>query len=171
MPSPIEMLAIALCVQVAISDAYARRVSNTILICAIGLACVLYAAGFHGAVSIGEGLLGFGVGLVALMPFYALRVMGAGDVKFFAVLGLLLGWKALLPLWVVGSLLAGVYAMAVLSWRRLAPWVPPHLQLAFARWPACGQVSGQLRRARQGREGIPYATCLAAGAMAWMVWG
>ena len=36
---------------------------------------------------------GAALGLVALLPFHALRWMGAGDVKFFSVLGLMLGWQ------------------------------------------------------------------------------
>nr|WP_093139648.1 prepilin peptidase [Pseudoxanthomonas sp. GM95] len=170
--NPILAVAIALSLQVAISDLYARRVSNRVLLCAIGGAGICYVSGVAGPLSGVDGMLGFCAGLVAMLPFYAMRVMGAGDVKFFAVLGLLLGWKALLPVWVVASLMAGVYALCVLSWRRVEIWIPSGWSVALVRHvPSCVALRGKVLAARQGRQGIPYATCLAMAAMAWMVWG
>ncbi|MGE8240952.1 MAG: prepilin peptidase, partial [Stenotrophomonas indicatrix] len=90
------LLAMGVCLRIAISDLYARRVPNTWLLAACAIAVPLIIAGQFNATRTAWAphLLGAVVGLLALLPFYAVRWMGAGDVKFFAVLGLLLGWKA-----------------------------------------------------------------------------
>ena len=41
-------------------------------------------------------MVGAGLGFLLLIPFYAIRAMGAGDVKFLAALGALLGPQTLL---------------------------------------------------------------------------
>lgn len=168
--SVMSLLAILLSIQVAISDLYARRVSNRWLLAALAIAgawllgrWVLAGAGFPGT-----HLLGLGLGLAVLLPFYAIGWMGAGDVKFFAVLGFLLGAPALWPVWLIASLLAGVHAVCVLLGRRLQIALPARAlmlreaaQGPLQRHPAWRQAL----LARQGRHGIPYAAYLAAGAV------
>ncbi|MCW8344380.1 prepilin peptidase, partial [Stenotrophomonas sp. SG1] len=91
---------------------YARRVPNAWLVAAGVIAALAITAGQFSAPRLPwlPHVAGAVLGLLALLPFYALRWMGAGNVKFFAVLGLMLGWQALLPVWLVASLAAGVHA-------------------------------------------------------------
>jgi prepilin peptidase CpaA len=110
---------------------------------------------------IGTALLGLIIGIVTMLPFYAIRWMGAGDVKFFATLGFLLGAKALLPIWIIGSLLCGVHACAVLALRAAPRWAPQ-----VAVWQDSVQASAWYQRIlepRQGRQGLPYAAYLGIG--------
>jgi prepilin peptidase CpaA len=107
------------------------------------------------------------------LPFHLIGWMGAGDVKYFAVLGLLLGWDALLPLWLVSSLLAGVHVLAIGMVRPLERVMPLRLQLlrqrATQQWqrhPAVRHMHG----ARQGRAGIPYAAYLALATVVLVLW-
>lgn len=166
------LLAIGVCLRIAISDLYARRVPNAWLLAACAIAVPLLIAGQFSAPRLpwAAHLLGAVLGLLALLPFYALRWMGAGDVKFFAVLGLLLGWQALLPVWILASLAAGAHALLVLSARQIAGCLPLRLQLqvsrASAHWQSWPAVRG-LQAARQGRHGIPYAAYLAFAAIGW----
>ena len=44
-----------------------------------------------------------------------MKMMGAGDVKFGAVLGLWVGWKLLLPIWGVSCLFALVHGLLARS--------------------------------------------------------
>ncbi len=159
-------LMIALALQVAWSDLYARRVRNHVLLLAAGLAT---AAHVYGWIT-GEKdfptlyLYGLIVGLIALLPFYAIGWMGAGDVKYFATIGFILGWKALLPVWIIASLIAGVHAFCVLALRHSIAIQPlqAHLQMRLNRqtwWQ-------RFNSARQGRSGIPYASYLSVGAIA-----
>ncbi|WP_411851175.1 prepilin peptidase [Stenotrophomonas sp. LGBM10] len=170
----LPLLALLLGVQVAISDLYARRVSNRVLLLAAASAlawlCVQWAVARGGMP--GAHLLGAVAGLLALLPFYAIGWMGAGDVKYFAVLGLLLGWSALLPVWIIASLCAGAHALCIHAARRVRPMMP--LRLQFLRDNAVEHLdhhpaADQIRHARQGRVGIPFAAYLSLGVLLWVV--
>ncbi len=88
---------------------------------------------------------------VLLFPLWKLRLMGAGDVKYLAVLGYAIGAAQLLPVVLIASLLAGGHAVLVVSSR-----YSPGLALRIGRNPAW-------RR-------IPYAAYLALAALACLAW-
>jgi prepilin peptidase CpaA len=106
----------------------------------------------------GDAALGALAGFVGLVPFYALRLMGAGDVKFAIVLGLFCGPWMLLKVWLLGSLLAGLHAMAFYAIN-----ANPSLHILSLRYAQSG-LQRRLDAYRQGRRGIPYAAYLAFGA-------
>ncbi|MGF6416614.1 prepilin peptidase CpaA [Stenotrophomonas sp. AN71] len=168
------LLAIGVCLRIAISDLYARRVPNTWLVAACVIATAVIVVGQFSAPRLPwiPHVAGAALGLLALLPFYAVRWMGAGDVKFFAVLGLMLGWTALLPVWVIASLAAGLHALLVMAGRRLTVLLPGHLQMQVNRTSLQWQSHPALRdmqAARQGRRGIPYAAYLAMAAIGWVL--
>ncbi|KGV57638.1 type IV leader peptidase family protein [Burkholderia pseudomallei MSHR4375] len=101
-------------------------------------------------------LIGGAVGLVSLFPFFALRVMGAADVKVFAVLGAWCGLPALLRLWVVASVAAGVHALALMLLTRTPPG-------SLGRGGAPAFALG-------ARRAAPYAAFLVAPAAAWLAY-
>jgi prepilin peptidase CpaA len=90
------------------------RNNDVLILCAMVLG-VMVLRGFAGAVAdLMAGLLLFGLGFVLWM----LRLMGAGDVKLYLPLGVLVGW-ALLPIYVVFLLVGSLGLMiAVLMARR-----------------------------------------------------
>jgi len=65
-----------------------------------------------------EGLLfsieGIGVGFGVLIIFYALGVMGAGDVKLMAAIGSFVGPKEVFMIFILATALGGVYALGLL---------------------------------------------------------
>ena len=62
------------------------------------------------------------VGFVLLVPFYALRAMGAGDVKLLAAMGALLGPQTLLVTAAGGALVGGMMSLIILARRgRISP--------------------------------------------------
>lgn len=168
------LLAIGVCMRIAISDLYARRVPNAWLLSACAITVVVLIAGQFSAPRLpwASHVAGAALGLVALLPFHAVRWMGAGDVKFFSVLGLMLGWQALLPIWIAASLAAGAHAALVLVSRRLGPVLPiglqAHMHRASSQWHSHPALRG-MQSARQGRQGIPYAAYLAVSAIAWIL--
>jgi prepilin peptidase CpaA len=102
--------------------------------------------------------------LAALLPFHIFGWMGAGDVKFFALLGLLLGAKALLPIWAIGSLIAGAHAVVILLSRYwLAHTVPSWMPMQT--WLSTPAIGRHMVSARKGRLGLPYAAWLGVGAL------
>ena len=111
-------------------------------------------------------LLGCAAAFGLLLLFYAVGLMGAGDVKFAGALGLWVGLQPLLFIWIGASLLAGMHsALWLLLQRR--PWFP-WLSLMLAGKPSgANQSEGTGRRARI----VPYAAYLAIATAVWMVWG
>jgi prepilin peptidase CpaA len=140
---------------VAVCDCRNRRVSNTLVVAglAAAFACAGLARGPFG-ISVTQAALGAVVGLCALLPFFALGVMGAADVKVFAVLGAWCGMHALLGLWVAASPAAGLHAV----WLLLAT----RTRLAAIGRP--GAPTFQLGPKRS----TPYAACLTVPAIAWI---
>ncbi len=159
----ITLVALLLGLHVAISDMTARRVSNRALLAVLGM--VVFAQLFTNGTtpSIADCLLGGIVGLAVLFPFHLIGWMGAGDVKLFSTIGFLLGAKALLPIWVCASLAAGGHALLVVAWPLAVRYVPASLHKANMAYQGSGWLQDwqlNLRAARQGRSGIPYAAYL-----------
>ena len=157
---------------VAAMDLHSRKVRNWMVLLglATGLAALFSAHPFQ--ISLWRGLTGMLVAFAALLPFYALRWMGAGDVKFAAVIGLWFGLSpSLLFIWLGGSLLAGLHGLAVVSWRvlRASPWagwlqarLPLPLGSALAAMPSTPAAPGGKQSIRRS---IPYAGYLAIAAI------
>jgi len=178
MAAVLPTLAIVLGALVVLSDFYARRVPNAWLLAALAGGAVVAALSLvldrdH---PVWPSIPGLAIGLISMLPFYAIGWMGAGDVKFFAVLGFLLGARALLPIWIVACLLTGMHAFGVLVMRiprfAYAPGVVAARQRMHT-WP----LWRRSLHARQGRMGQPHAAYLGIGTLVtvlhpeWMHWG
>jgi prepilin peptidase CpaA len=149
-------LFIAWAAVVAISDFRARRVSNSIVIAGLVAAfgCALFQSGPFGVSPVQAGI-GALIGLAALLPFFASGLMGAADVKVFAVLGAWCGMHALLGLWMAASLAAGVHALWLVITTR-------------TRLVGVGRQSGATFELG-GKASTPYAACLTVAASIWLV--
>lgn len=142
---------------VTASDIRCRRISNALAVTGgvVGYsATFLYANPFNTFPI--QAMTGMSIGLIAFFPFFMLRVMGAADVKVFAVLGVWCGVHALLWLWIVASLAAGVHALGLMLLSRTS----------FSALWRRGEFAVMLGRYRA----TPYAACLAAPAAAWLVY-
>lgn len=64
-------------------------------------------------------LAGLGVGFLLMLPMYALRIMGAGDVKLMAMVGSLLGYTQILPAVLSTFLAGGAAAIVCALYRRV----------------------------------------------------
>lgn len=163
-------------IAIAAMDLRLRKVRNWMVLLglATGLAALFSAHPFQ--ISLWRGLTGMLVAFAALLPFYALRWMGAGDVKFAAVIGLWFGLSPnLLFIWLGGSLLAGLHGLAVVSWRVLcaSPWagwlqarLPLPLGSALAAMPSTPAAPGGKQSIRRS---IPYAGYLAIAAICMLL--
>lgn len=91
------------------TDVRSRRISNrlNLVLVAVGLAIGGLRAGPDGVLA---GMLGLGVGLGVLIPFYAMGALGAGDVKFMAAVGVWLGPAGCLYALVGGVVVAALFA-------------------------------------------------------------
>ncbi len=168
------LTALLLGVQVAISDLLARRVSNRTLLAVLAGVAAMQLLQFGSPPSLADCLLGGVIGLATLLPFYAVGWMGAGDVKLFSVIGLLLGSTALLPIWIIASLAAGLHALVAICWPLAAGYAPLPLQRMVLSLQGSGRVTDwrmDLRSARRGRQGIPYAAYLGLAMIALVASG
>jgi prepilin peptidase CpaA len=100
----------------AVLDLRSHRIPNWLTGGALlaGLLANALLRGFDGAV---VALAGAALGLVLLLPFYALRAMGAGDVKLLAGVGALIGPHSLVSVAVYGGVVGGLLSVVVLLLR------------------------------------------------------
>ena len=92
----------------AVMDVRARRVPN--LLCLLLLLTGFVAAALQlSATALGGAMLGTLVALAIWIPFWLMRLLGAGDVKFFAAacawLGPSMAWRASLATAVLGGIM------------------------------------------------------------------
>lgn len=100
---------------VAFSDWRHRRIPNALLLAVLlpaGALCVWQGSGPLGVPALASGI-GLAAGFAVTFPGYLLRLLGAGDVKLAATLGLLLGVPALWPALLIAALLLGLMAALV----------------------------------------------------------
>lgn len=156
-----------------VSDLRHRRIPNMLVFAVLVTGLLLQAMGPQpfrqnegvfslspGALGASGGLLGALVALLVFLPMYALRALGAGDVKLLTGVGAFAGTAAFLniALWV---LLAG----GVLAVVRLA--VTGHPRLLLNNMAAV--MTGQFKPA-QTLWRMPYAVAIAMGVAAHAAW-
>ena len=156
-------------VSVVAFDLLQRRVPNRWLLLSAALAFLVLARDASPlAVTWQDALTGGGVAFVVLLGFYALGMMGAGDVKFAAVLGLWLGGPPLVPIAVGAGLLAGGHALVCLA-RRHGPALLRRQRRAAGAMPVGTPVAGHASAHAPALDGaIPYAGYLALMALLWI---
>jgi prepilin peptidase CpaA len=90
-----------------------RRIPNW-LTGSVLLTGLIANALLRGIDGVAAALAGAALGLALLLPFYAIRAMGGGDVKLLAGVGALVGPNMLVTVAVYGGILGGVLSLLVL---------------------------------------------------------
>jgi prepilin peptidase CpaA len=96
----------------AFFDLTIRRIPNWLIVC--GLLCGVILNAIQGFNFLIGSIVGFLVGVAVLVLPFALGWIGAGDVKFFGVVGALLGVAWLPRVFFYSALVAGAIAVAYL---------------------------------------------------------
>jgi prepilin peptidase CpaA len=81
-----------------------------------GIGAAVVNTGWH--TSVASAFAGVGIGLAIWLPFYALRMIGAGDAKFFAAACAWLGPKLALNAALTSALLGGAFAIGWVVWMK-----------------------------------------------------
>lgn len=81
----------------------------------IGIATNFIFSGYRG---IRISLLGIGVPILILFGLFGLRMLGAGDIKLFAAIGSILGWKGAAAAIVYSFISGGVIATFLIIFRK-----------------------------------------------------
>lgn len=165
----IVTLAVLLAGAVA-TDLRQGRIPNSLIVCGLLLGCAAGAwrAGWTGLGTSGAGAL---AGLAILLPFFALRLVGAGDAKLLAVVGAFTGPRALLPICLFTFLAGGVLAAWALcgdgklaTARHNLRTVLVGLGLWLQGMPTAPGDMGIRSAAR-----LPYSVAIAAGVAVWLL--
>ncbi|QHS11344.1 A24 family peptidase [Sinimarinibacterium sp. NLF-5-8] len=119
----------------AIDDVLHRRVLNVLLLpVALGALGARFLGGWAGCeLTLMSGLIGAAAGFALWLPGYAMRQVGAGDVKLAATFGLVLGTYGAIEANLFGALFLGVFSfvLVMLGMRKSRMPAAPMLALAF----------------------------------------
>jgi prepilin peptidase CpaA len=151
-------------------DLRERRIPNYLILA--GLAAALAFSIPGGIVDgIGRFLAGVLLGMALFLPFFAARLLGAGDVKLLGVVGGFIGWEAVLMVWFYTLMAGGVLGLASLLVQRTAPQFFRNLKLVLISMTCRVEGVGLSLKemASQTSASVPYAVAIAAGALIWMV--
>ncbi len=112
MKTPLLVGALLLAVIACWTDLRSRRIPNWLTVpgAVIGIAASTAFGGWQG---LKTSLLGLAVGLVLLLPFVALRSLGAGDWKLAGAIGAFVGPGALVDLLLGSVFVAGIMAVVL----------------------------------------------------------
>jgi prepilin peptidase CpaA len=116
-PRGVEMVLLAVLVAAAIYDVRYRRIPNWLTLLGVLLGFVI-----NWLIGLPEGgllfaLEGFAVGFGIYMVLYALRAMGAGDVKLMAAVGALVGYQRWFGIFFVTAIVGGIMALVLVTIR------------------------------------------------------
>ena len=158
--------AFAACTVATVWDMAFHRIPNwlTVTTACVGFGIRLSLNGFSG---LGEGVLGLLAGFSIFAPFYAVRWMGAGDVKLLMAVGACLGWRlgvlAGLATLLIGALLAFLFLLMqgelLVYLRRYG--VMGKCLLLTGRFAYISPETGESAAVR-----FPYALAIALGTLA-----
>jgi prepilin peptidase CpaA len=155
--------AVALGLLACLTDSMWRRVPNVLTLGAAVLAVVtrFVVEGWSG---IGWSVAGWSVGLLILLPLFALRGMGGGDVKLLAAFGAWLGPRLVAWTGLYGAIAGGVLAVAVTLWHGSFRRTLANVLLLAMHWRVAGlrPVEGLTLETSHSPK-LPYAIPLTVG--------
>jgi prepilin peptidase CpaA len=93
-------------------DIRVRRIPNTLTATMAGIGIGLAASGISGVTLVGS-VLGFILGFALMLPGHALGATGAGDVKFMAAVGAIVGPATVVTAFLFTAVAGGILALAV----------------------------------------------------------
>jgi prepilin peptidase CpaA len=152
-------------------DVRTRRIPNrlTFPAAALGIAAATAAHGGSGALASAAGLF---VGLMLFFPLFALKGLGAGDVKLMGALGAWLGTTVVLGVAFYTTLAGGVLALALIVKHRYGSQAVRNLWLLLTHWRVSGlrPLDALTLETAKGPK-LPYALPIAVGlALAFWRW-
>lgn len=140
-----------------VSDFLYRRIPNlsllVVLVCQtlwlIGGGLAVLPSPPWGSASAVLLISAFALYLLVLFPLWIKGIVGGGDVKYIATLAYLIGLSSSFYLLLFGSLIAGAYALFILTLKRIPLFY--------------------LRAESYREQKLPYAGCIAVAALIWAI--
>jgi Flp pilus assembly protein protease CpaA len=166
--SPLDFSIILVTVLSVFFDLTVRKIPNWII--AFGLAGGLLLNAFQGFAQFSHSLLGFIVGIAVFIVPFALGWMGAGDVKYFGVVGALLGVGWLPRILFYSILTAGVLAVGYVVIGRYSSGSGLFGDM-WRDWKLAVLSRGRLlpdaisKRTAKGADSVPWGVAIGAGTL------
>lgn len=120
------------------------------------------------ALGVQGAMVGGLVSLLCFIPFYAVGVMGAGDVKLMAGIGSFVGSTAVLNIALFVLVAGGVLALARMAWAGKSRLVMFNVMMALAQ-----VLPGSMARfdpLTQSADRMPYAAAILGGFLSYCLW-
>ncbi len=151
-------------------DLRTRRIPNVLIAAGFGLGLVC-AVAQQGIAGLPNALGGAALAILLLLPMFAMRAIGAGDVKLLAVVGSFSGPFGFLLVLLYTFLAGGVLAIGAMMMSGRATAVFDNFRLfvttlSLRRYGGDGALP-DLSASTAAR--LPYALAIACGALAWMI--
>jgi prepilin peptidase CpaA len=169
------MLAALPAVIAGYTDWRSRRIPNWLTLpgALLGLTLSSVAGGWSGAKA---SLLGLGLGLAILLPFVAVRALGAGDWKLVGMLGAFLGPRHLLAVLFWSILVAGAMAVVLIVWKRRVLQTLRNIGRLLAAFLSFHLPGRELTLENPGALKVPFGVAVAVAVIlytatqAWVLW-
>lgn len=163
----LELYLVALLIVVTAAtwvDIRENRIPNWIV--AVGL---LIGVAYHTLSPAGGGVmfsfLGLAIGIAALLPLYAIRAMGAGDVKLMGMVGAYLGAGAGFGAVLATMIAGGILALVASAYKRALPQLVVNLRTMLIQRDIrrMGGACSESLPTPPSVGKLPYAVAIAAG--------
>jgi prepilin peptidase CpaA len=118
-PRGVELALLAVVLAAAVYDVRYRRIPNWLTVAGVVIGIALN--GFLNQAVPGllkASLIGLGAAFGIYFVLYALRAMGAGDVKLMAAVGAIVGWPNWFGIFIITAILGGIMALIVVVARK-----------------------------------------------------
>ena len=116
-PRGIEVVLLALVICAALFDVRYRKIPNWLTLLGVLVGLGLNAFLYQGWPGLRLSLMGLGIGFGIYFVLYALRAMGAGDVKLMAAIGSMVGWEDWVGIFIITAIVGGVAALLLVLLR------------------------------------------------------
>jgi prepilin peptidase CpaA len=165
-----EWVALIVAALACVLDLRSRHIPNLLTFGAAG-AALCYAFVSHGLAGLAISAAGWLTGCALFFPFFALRGLGAGDVKLAAAIGAWLTPHDALWLALYAMVAGGVMALLVAMFSGYVGKALANLSLLLSHWRVVGIAPMNALTLEQSRgPRLPYALPIAVGVAIDLFW-
>ena len=157
----------------AVIDFRRFRVPNALTF-PLAILGLMFHATVSGIIGLQYSVGGLTMGLVVLLLFYVMGVMGAGDVKLLAAIGAWVGAANVVYVFCVAGIVTGIHSLVVLAWQRRLREIPAIFQVAAVQMMTLGRhiartdsasLAAVTQRPDRHRYVMPFAVMIAIGVL------
>jgi prepilin peptidase CpaA len=146
-------------------DATTHRIPNILTVTGLAAAFLLRAP--VGLDALTQGLAGAGIAFAGSLVLYALRAIGAGDVKLLAGVGAFLGSAHVLGALALIAVLGAGFALVMTIRRGVLPLLILNTWELVRSWRSLGQAGQSRKLDSPAALTIPYGVPIGMGTLIW----